>query len=52
MIVASPSKENRHRAFIVKKGPPTEFNHNNYAAAHDHIAAWVLARISVPWDFL
>ena len=22
MIVASPSKENRHRAFIVKKGPP------------------------------
>ena len=22
VIVVSPSKENRHRAFIVKKGPP------------------------------
>ena len=29
MIVASPSKENRHRALIVKKGPPHRINFYN-----------------------
>jgi hypothetical protein len=51
MIVAPPSKENRHRAFIVKKGSPPEFNPYNCAAALDHIARGVLAWILVPWYF-
>jgi hypothetical protein len=52
MIVVSPSKENRHRAFIEKKGPPPEFNPYNCAATLDHIARGVLAWISVRWYFL
>ena len=52
MIVASPSQENRHRAFIVKKGPPHQMNPYNCAAALNSIARGVMASISVRSDFL
>jgi hypothetical protein len=53
MIVAFPFKENRHRAFIVKKGPPPEFNPSyNCTVTLNHIACGVPAQISVPWYFL
>jgi len=35
VIVASPSKENRLRAFIVKKGPPHQMNSYNCTVALD-----------------
>ena len=52
VIVASPSKENRLRAFIVKKGPPHQMNSYNCAAALDSIARGVVVSISIRWDFL
>ena len=52
MIVASPSKENRHRAFIVKKGPPHQINPYNCAAALNSIARGVMESISIQWNFL
>jgi hypothetical protein len=52
MIVASPSKENRHRAFIVKKGPLQNSTIATTPRRMTILRRGVLARISVPWDFL
>jgi hypothetical protein len=52
VIVASPSKENRLRAFIVKKGPPHQMKSYTCAAALDSIARGVVVSISIRWDFL
>ena len=52
VIVASPSKENRLCAFIVKKGPPHQMNSYNCAAALDSIARGVVVSILVRSDFL
>jgi hypothetical protein len=47
VIVASPSKENRLRAFIVKKGPPDQMNSYNCVAALDSIVRGVVVSISI-----
>jgi hypothetical protein len=52
MIVASPTKENRLRAFILKKGPPHQMNSYNCATALDSIARGIVVSISIRWDFL
>ena len=52
VIVASPSKKNRIRAFVAKKGPPHQMNSYNCAAALDSIARGVVVSILVRSDFL
>jgi hypothetical protein len=51
MFIFEPPHTAHHCTFIVKKGPPPEFNPYNCAAALHHIAHGVLSRISVPWYF-